>query len=266
MDVIIRRIETANPKLNLMATPAYDRAREKAESIPRDTLFAGVPILMKDMIDVGGIYRTDGSRLNSANMPEKNVAYVDAVESAGLNILVMTNVPEFASCVVTANDLFGAIHNPWDINYSAFASSGGAAVAVAGGVLPMTHGTDGGGSSRLPASTTGILGMKPSRFRMLSGEADGGHDLIKTNQTLSRTVRDSAMLLSLTEDRSGMVYEPVGLVQGSSKKRLRVGYVADMPGLCDVELAVKAAQDRSANLLQQLGHTLSETTIPLDME
>ena len=149
-EVIIWRIETVNPMLNFMTTQAFDRARNKAGSFPLDTPFAGVPILMKDIIDVGGIHRTDGLRLNSNNIFAKNVAYVGGVEAAGLNIFGMTNVPEFAACVVTANDMFGVTHNPWNLAYSAFSSSGGSAAVVAGGVLPMAHGTDPGATSLRP--------------------------------------------------------------------------------------------------------------------
>jgi len=262
-EIVIRRIEATNPELNFMTTPDFDRARLRAPNVSPDTPFAGVPILIKDMIDVGGLARTDGSRLNAQNVPEANVAYIDAVEAAGLNILGMTNVPEFASLVLTANEVFGATRNPWDLDYSAFTSSGGAAAAVASGAIPLAHGTDGGGSCRLPASATGLLGMKPSRFRMLSGEADGSHDFVKTNQTLSRSVRDSAALLDCTEDKSGQIYAPLGRVWGPDKRRLRIGYADDIPGPVPVESDVRAAQEDAAMLLQALGHEVVEVPYPV---
>lgn len=266
VEIIIGRIEASDPLLNFITTPAFVRARNKAGSIPLDSTFAGVPILMKDMIDVGGIRRTDGSRLNTTNIPQKNVPYVDAVEKAGFNILGMTNVPEFASCVVTDNDMFGATRNPWNLDYSTFSSSGGAAAVVAAGVLPVAHCTDGGGSCRLPASCTGILGMKPSRYRMLSGEADGGHDIAKTNQIMSRTVRDNAALFNQTEDKSGKFYEPVGFVEGKSHRRLRIAYAYDAPGLMGVEPEVMVAFQNSLSLLRDMGHVLAEAQYPVDIE
>jgi amidase len=198
VETFVRRIEVMNPALNFMTNSAFDRARSKADTIPLDAPFAGVPILMKDMIDIAGLPRTDGSRFMLKNFPKKSVQYVEAVEEAGFNILGQTNVPELASFVITNNDVFGATRNPWNPDYSVFSSSGGSAVAVACGVVPMAHGTDGAGSNRLPPSATGIFGMKPSRRRMRSGEADGGHDIAKTNQMLSRTIRDSALAFSLT--------------------------------------------------------------------
>ncbi|MDG2333759.1 MAG: amidase [Myxococcota bacterium] len=262
-EIVIRRIEASNPELNFMAAPDFDRARLRAPEMSLDTPFAGVPILIKDMIDVGGLLRTDGSRLNFQNIPKVNVPYIDGLEASGLNILGMTNVPEFASLVLTANEIFGATRNPWNLEYSTFTSSGGAAAAVASGATPLAHGTDGAGSCRLPASATGLLGMKASRFRMRSGEADGSHDRVKTNQTLSRSVRDSAALLDCTEDKSGQIYPPLGRLKGPDKRRLKIGYAADIPGPVPVESDVRAAQEDAAMLLQDLGHEVIEVAHPI---
>jgi Asp-tRNA(Asn)/Glu-tRNA(Gln) amidotransferase A subunit family amidase len=101
------------PIINAITTTTYDRARERADRIPLDSTFAGVPVLIKGMIDVGGVRRTDGSRLWLTNVPKKNVAYINGVEAAGMNIIGMTNVPEFAQLgIVTNNSAFGlaAIH------------------------------------------------------------------------------------------------------------------------------------------------------------
>lgn len=263
VEIVIRRIEALNPILNFMTTPTFDRARSKAGSFSNDSAFAGVPILIKDMIDIGGVRRTDGSRLLATNVPAKNVAYIDAIEAAGLNILGLTNVPEFAGGFTCNNNLFGETLNPWNLEYSPYISSGGSAAAAAAGILPLVHGTDGAGSNRLPASTCGLFGVKPSQFRMLSGEANGGHDRTKTHNTMSRTVRDSARLLNLTEDKSGTVYAPVGLVQGPSTRRLKIGFV-DAAALVAPE--VQAAQEDVAKLLQDLGHTVVKAEWPVDIE
>lgn len=264
VETFIRRIEVMNPALNFMTNSAFDRARSKADTVPLDAPFAGVPILMKDMIDIAGLPRTDGSRFMLKNFPARSVAYVEAVERAGFNILGQTNVPELASFVITNNDVFGATRNPWNPDYSVFSSSGGSAVAVAAGVVPLAHGTDGAGSNRLPPSATGIFGMKASRLRMLSGEADGSHDVAKTNQMLSRTVRDSALAFSLTEAQSGSPFQPVGFVAGPSKKRLRVGLVVDDGKLIATDPEVSEAQRKTAALMQNLGHQVEETPWPVN--
>ncbi|MBT6511271.1 MAG: amidase [Rhodospirillaceae bacterium] len=266
VEIVIRRIEALDPVLNFMTTPTFDRARSRATSIAPDSPFAGVPILIKHMVDVGGVRRTDGSRLLATNVPQHNVAYIDRVEAAGLNIIGMTNVPEFAGGFTTHNDLFGETLNPWNLDYSPYVSSGGSAAAAAAGIVPLVHGTDGAGSNRLPASTCGLFGVKPSRFRMLSGEADGGHDRTKTHQTMGRSVRDSALLMDFTEDRNQDFYEPVGLVEGPTRRRLRIGFVADAPGLVDVSREVARAQENVAVLLEDLGHTVVEVAWPADSE
>lgn len=130
----------------------------------------------------------------------------------------------------------------------------------------MAHGTDGAGSCRLPASATGILGMKPSRYRMRSGEADGSHDIAKTNQVLSRSVRDSAALLNYTEDKSGKMYPAIGLVQEPSRRRLNIAVAADAPGLLKVEAEVRVALENTVKLMQELGHKIFEVAYPVDAE
>ncbi len=263
-EVVIRRIEALNPILNFMTTPTFDRARKAAGTFDPQSPFAGVPILIKDMIDVGGVRRTDGSRLLATNVPAENVQYIDAVEKAGLNIIGMTNVPELAGGFTTNNNLFGETLNPWNLAYSPYVSSGGAAAAAAAGVLPLVHGTDGAGSNRLPASTCGLFGFKPSRYRMLSGEAGGGHDRTKTNQAMSRTVRDSAALMDASEDKTGRRFPPIGPIVGPSARRLTVGFVNHAGGVVAVEDEVLRAQTAVAQLLEELGHRVVEAKWPGD--
>lgn len=259
-DVVIDRIEKLNPSLNFMTTCDFERARDRARVASPKAIFAGIPFLMKDMIDVAGLPRTDGSRLMLNNIPQKNVAYVDAIVDAGLNILGLTNVPEFAAGITTDNEVFGATINPLNSDYSVYSSSGGAAAAVASGVVSMAHGTDGGGSNRLPASATGIFGVKPSRGRMRSGETDGNHDIAKTNHVLSRTVRESALLFSLTEQRNGSL-APIGYVDGPSKDRLRIGVTLPQQG---IDSDTTHALYRMRDLLLSMGHDLIETPFPVE--
>ncbi|MEP5567701.1 MAG: amidase [Halioglobus sp.] len=259
-----KRIAATNPLLNFMTNTCYERAIDHIAKINSASTFAGVPVLIKDMIDVAGVPRTDGSRLFSSRMIERNVRYIDGIEEAGLNIIGMTNVPELASLIVTDNDLFGPTRNPWNLDYSPFASSGGSACAVAAGVVPIAHGTDGAGSNRLPANTTGLLGMKPSRHRMVSGESNGEHDLAKTNQVITRTVRDSAAVLNATEDKSGEKFPPIGFVTKPLQKSLRIAYIDDMPSELAVASDVKEAHESTKALLESLGHTLFPIEYPVD--
>ena len=97
LEIIIKRVGLINPTINCIATPTFDRARKYVPHISSQSTFAGVPSLMKDMIDIGGIKRTDGSRLLQNNVPKQSVPWVDAFEASGLNIIGTTTVPEFAS-------------------------------------------------------------------------------------------------------------------------------------------------------------------------
>jgi amidase len=260
--VFQKRIERLNPSVNCIATPTFDRANQLAGTISRDAVFSGVPTLIKDMIDVGGVRRTDGSRLMESNVPKDSVAYIKALEASGLNILGMTTTPEFAGGL--ESELFGKTHNPWNLDYTCALSSSGSAAAVASGMVPLAHGTDGGGSIRLPSSACHIFGLKPSRYRMLSGEVAGDHDLFKTNGPMSRTVRDAATLFAHTEDRTNEHYDPVGLVLGASKKRLKIAYVREGVVGYSVDPAIQAVQDDMALLLQGLGHQVDEVIHPVD--
>jgi len=262
LEVIIRRIKVINPVINCIATPTFERARKAAPQILANTPFAGVPILVKDMVDVGGVRRSDGSRLLATNIPKHSVEYIKALETSGLNIVGTTTVPEFASGL--ESELYGRTHNPWNLEYSCLASSSGAAAAVAAGYVPLVHGTDGGGSNRLPSHACGTFGFKPSRYRMLSGEADGGHDMFKTNCAISRTVRDSAALFNATEDKSGKAFEPIGPIFEPSKRRLRIAYAPNGTKGYPVVDSIKEAQAHVVKLLTGLGHSVEEIEHPVN--
>jgi len=266
LEVVMRRIEAVNPTINFMTNRFYERAQELAGSFSTDTPFAGVPLLIKDMIDVAGMPRTDGSNFPPNNIPQHSALYVSGLERAGFNLLGMTNVPEFAGVGGTDNDRFGATRNPWNLDYYPYMSSGGSAAAVAAGVVPMAHGTDGGGSNRLPPCVTGLLGMKASRYRMLADTYNGVHDVAKTNQMISRTVRDSAAAFHWTQDPSNGYFPAEQLILTASRRRLKVGIALDNPGLTETSTAVRAATEDSARLMEALGHTVTEVKYPVDAE
>ena len=263
VEIAIRRIQSMDGTLNAVATRDFERALERANTVKSASTFSGVPTLVKDMIDVAGLIRTDGSRLRQYNVPSKSVAYVEALERSGLVILGTTNVPEFAASAITDNELFGPTRNPWNLEFSPMGSSGGAAAAVAAGYVPVAHGTDGGGSNRVTASACGVLGMKPSRGRMLSGEKNGGHDRFKTNQALSRTVRDSAALFAETEDASGTAFPPAGAITGPSARRLKIAYLRDGVHGFPIDSEIRTRQDEVAALCEELGHRIEEIASPI---
>lgn len=264
LDATIARIELLDGAINAVVDRAFDRARSRLAAVDVGSPFAGIPTFVKDLIDVEGLRRSEGSRLQMGNMSQASPAYVAAMEAAGLVIAGKTNTPEFASLPVTDNEVFGKTLNPWSLDHSPGGSSGGSAAAVAAGYTPIVHGTDGGGSNRIPASACGVFGMKASRGRQLSGELDGSHPVFKTHHAISRTVRDNATLFAATEIQQGGAFAPVELVAGPASRRLRIAVSwADILGT-DPEPAARAALTAAVDLLMELGHEVIEVPAPVD--
>ena len=264
LDATIERIEALDGSINSVIDQAFERARAAADLVDRDAPFAGVPTFVKDLIDVAGMRRSEGSQLQMGNISQASPDYITAMENAGLIIAGKTNTPEFASLPVTDNAVFGKTLNPWNLSYSPGGSSGGSAAAVAAGYTPIAHGTDGGGSNRIPASACGLFGMKASRGRQASGELDGSQPVFKTHHAISRTVRDSAALFAATEIQDGGPYEPVGLVTTPVSNRLRVAVsAADVFGTGPESQAQRALESTIA-LLVNLGHDVIEVANPVD--
>lgn len=266
VDAAIARIEAVNPKVNAVVTEFFDRARETAKGKLPDSPLSGVPYLIKDLDDVAGERRTSGSRLFAKNVSTDTSPVPEKAIDAGLVVLGKTNTPEFGLMASTESLLLGACHNPWNLRHSSGGSSGGAAAAVASGMVPVAHASDGGGSIRIPASACGVFGLKPTRGRMNLGAKPMPGDIAVEN-CVSRTVRDSAMVLSLSEDASPAApLKPVGFVSGLSKKRLTIGWGTMNYFGKEPHPDVKKAIEETANLCDDLHHVLVEVKNPLDGE
>jgi len=164
-DAAIERIEALNPRLNAVVERDYDRARDAAAAMDLAAPLAGVPFLPKDInIEVAGMHLTSSCRWLEGLPPAAEDAPLAARwRSAGLSLLGRTNTPEFATEFVCEPTWRGSTQNPWDLDRTPGGSSGGAAAAVASGMVPIAHGTDSGGSIRVPAAACGLVGLKPSR-------------------------------------------------------------------------------------------------------
>ncbi|NQU64925.1 MAG: amidase, partial [SAR324 cluster bacterium] len=125
VEMTARRIEALDETLNAMTTLTIERALDRADNIPADSIFAGVPTMLKDFIDCAGVRRTDGSVFKLTNVCQTSSDYVNALETAGLNLVGMTNLPEFAASLITDNHAFGPTRNPWDVEKTPGGSSGG---------------------------------------------------------------------------------------------------------------------------------------------
>ncbi len=158
--------------------------------------FRGVPIAVKDLTPTAGIRTTFSSRAYADFVPDYDTAVVRRLRDAGFVIVGKTNTPEFGTVAFTESDLNGATRNPWNLELTPGGSSGGAAAALAAALIPIAHGTDGGGSIRIPASCCGVFGLKPSRGRVSSAPFTSLEGL-STAGPLSRTVEDAAHLLDV---------------------------------------------------------------------
>lgn len=264
LEAAIARSERVNGELNFVASPMLEYGRARAA----ETLsgpFAGVPTLIKDLMPMTGQPAHFGCRAFANNVADQQPPYMDALLAAGLVPFGKSTTPEFGLTATTEPLLGGATKNPWDITRSSGGSSGGAAVAVAARVVPIAHASDGGGSIRIPASCNGLFGLKPSRGRsVVGGRADPGIE-ISVNGCVSRSVRDSAAWLAVTEQTGDApTFPPVGVVTGPNTQRLRIAL--DVPNALgnEPDPEVRAAVEAAAELCRSLGHTVTEARPAVD--
>lgn len=261
-EAAIARIERVNPQLNFVATVAYDYGRAAAAKANAGP-FAGVPTLIKDLLPLAGLPTKFGCRaLANFQLPDQS-PYADALLAAGLVPLGKSTTPEFGLTATTEPLAGGPTRNPWDVNKSSGGSSGGAAVAVASRAVPIAHASDGGGSIRIPASCNGLFGLKVSRDRTIDARSLEIGIKLSVNGCVSRSVRDTATWLAITEQSgASAALPPVGVVQGPSKQRLRIGLcIADARG-DDPDDDVRDATQDAATLCRDLGHQVREIKLP----
>lgn len=196
----ISRIERLNPKLNAVIHKMYDPARQAAAGTWPEGSFPGVPFLLKDLLaDYADVPTRRGSRFHNDFIPNHDSEIVKRYKKAGVIIVGKTNTPEYGLVPVTEPELFGPANNPWDLTRTTGGSSGGSAAAVAARIVPMAHGNDGGGSTRIPASCCGVFGLKPTRGRNPIGpDLDEALHGLAGDHILTRSVRDSAAMLDAT--------------------------------------------------------------------
>jgi amidase len=264
-----RRIDATDPQLNAFVTLCREQALEAARSPLPDGPFAGVPIAIKDLTDVAGVRTTYSSRPFADNIPAEDSALVRRVRAAGFVIVGKTNTPEFGSTAVTESILNGACRSPWDPDRTPGGSSGGAAAHVAAGVLPLAHGSDGGGSIRIPASCCGLFGLKPSRGRVSPAPYGDGSFALSQNGPISWTVRDAAAFLDLAAgyepgDAAWLPAPPRPFADevGADPGRLRIAWTIEPPMPYPVEEPCAQAARDAATLLDELGHDVREGTPP----
>ncbi len=274
LDACLAAVDERNPELNAVTWRNDAEARASAEAADRRLAdggelppFLGVPIPIKDLTPVAGWPVTFGSNGAPEGVSEESELVVDALADAGFVLCGRTNTPEFGVITAAENLRFGPSRNPWDTDRSPGGSSGGAASAVAGGMFPIAHANDGGGSIRIPAAYCGLVGLKPSRGRVprlaqswLGAVVEG---------VVSRTVADTAVVLDAISgpDRNAWYNAPApahpfAQDAEAAPGRVRIGLMAQAPlGIPTDENCVAGARAAAA-LLEELGHSVEEVEVP----
>jgi amidase len=254
------RAAAVDPALHAVAVPMFDRSRPGSES---GALY-GVPTFLKDNTDLRGEPTNHGSEAFTARPAKRDGAYATQYLSTGLAIVGKSRLPEFGFNATTEYMTEEPVHNPWNLEHSVGASSGGSAALVASGVVPIAHANDGGGSIRIPAAAAGLVGLKPTRGRHRDGEQARHLPInVISEGVLTRTVRDTAAFLAAGEDHwRNPALPPVGLVRGPAERRLRVGVVLDTVTGAVVDDDTRTAVEQTASLLEKAGHVVEPTTLP----
>jgi amidase len=273
LEACLDAVDARNPELNAVVWRDDEAARAAAAAADArlaagdDAPFLGVPIPIKDLTEVAGWPVTNGSFGAPEGPSSESELIVDALADAGFVLCGRTNTPEFGSITVAENDRFGPSRNPWDTGRSPGGSSGGAAAAVAGGMFPIAHANDGGGSIRIPSAYCGLVGLKPSRGRV-PRRAQSWMGAVVEGVT-TRTVADAASVLDLTDGPDPLAWNnavpparPYVEELGADPGRLRIGLMAEAPlGIPTAPDCVAAARDAAA-LLEELGHEVVEVEVP----
>jgi amidase len=275
VEASLRRIAAVDGQLGAFVTVDEEGAREQARMAEEALAVGGptgplhgVPIAIKDLTPTAGLRTTFGSRAFVDNVPATDAVSVARFRAAGMPIVGKTSLCEFGALPLTESLLTGPCRNPWRLSDNAGGSSGGAACAVVAAMVPFAHGTDGGGSVRIPAALCGAFGLKPSRGR-ISLAPNAGERLTgwSTEGPIARTVADGAALLDAMAGNE--LGDPYGLPEparpfreevDADPGRLRIGVALSPPGGGPVDPELVAATTGVADRLDGLGHHVAEAS------
>ncbi len=268
-EAAIARAEKVNGDLNAIVLKTYDDARNYNTLVKGGALY-GVPSFIKDNDNLRGYPTQLGTGAFSAPKAKRNSPYVNQFLSTGVNYLGKSTLPEFGLICSTENEKWGITRNPWHTDYTTGGSSSGSAALVASGVVPIATANDGAGSIRIPAACCGLVGLKPSRKRLVAMEGSQLMPLqIVYQGVLTRTVRDTAAFYAEAEKfyRHKKLPE-LGHVKHAGKKRLRIAFFENPAkgkiGHQDAD--TYRTQLETAALLKSLGHQVEQITMPIDID
>ncbi len=266
LDEAIARTARVDPEINAVVVKHYDDAKRQIDQGLADGPFTGVPFLLKDLENLAGTRTTFGASIYKDNFAAYSGTLAQRFLDAGLAIFGKTSSPEFGLMPTTESRLFGPTRNPWNLAHSSGGSSGGAAAAVAARILPVAHASDGGGSIRIPASASGVFGLKPTRARTPLGPDRGeGWGGFSCGHVVSISVRDSAAMLDAIhgpEPSSPYVapqpQRPFLEEVGRDPGRLRIAFTDKSPYGDAIDPEIAAATREIAAMLAGLGHHVEE--------
>ena len=272
LDLHLDRMAAVNPDVNAVVSLDEERAREQAAEADRRTAggvplgaLHGLPHAFKDTHEVAGWRTTYGSPLRADYVPKRDELIVERIRAAGVVTIGKTNVPEWAAGSHTFNPVFGTTRNPYDLSRSAGGSSGGAAAALAAGMVPLADGSDMGGSLRNPASFNNVVGLRPSVGRVPSWPALNAWDLTSVGGPMARNVDDLALLLSVIAGpatRAPMSLEAPGSAFAppldGDLAGVRVALSVDLGGAFQVDHSVAAVVRDQAAVFEGGGATVDD--------
>ena len=267
-----RAIETANPTINAVVETYPDRIDDLDEGTIASGPFRGVPFLIKDVFGHEKGRKIEfGSRLCRGMVVEESTYFVDNLKAAGVNILGRSAAPEYSMAATAESVLFGNTSNPWRRGYSAGGSTGGGQAAVTSGMVPISHGSDIGGSIRIPASWCGGVGLKPSRGRVSIGPVvDEGGFGYSMNFVQTRTIRDAAAMLDcVSAPQPGDPFviprpsEPYAVLAARPAPGLRIGLVLDELTGAKVDPEVIRAVEETGKTLAAMGHAVERARVDM---
>jgi amidase len=273
LDACLAAVDERNPELNAViwrddeGAQAAAREADARLAAGDEAPFLGVPIPIKDLTAVAGWPLTFGSHGAPEGPSEESELVVESLQAAGFVLCGRTNTPEFGPITVAENDRYGNSLNPWDTGRSSGGSSGGASAAVAGGMFPIAHANDGGGSIRIPAAYCGLVGLKSSRGRVPRRAQDWMGAVVEG--VVTRTVADAATVLDVTAGPDPLAWNnaipparPFAAELGDAPGQLRIGVMAEAPLGIPTDPACAAAARDVAALLEELGHAVEEVEVP----
>src|ERR1700732_2101218 len=266
LDEAIARTAKVDPAINAVVVKHYDYAERQIERGLPDGPFTGVPFLLKDLELLEGTRTTSGASVYKDNVADHTGTLALRFLKAGVTIFGKSSSPESGMMPTTESRLFGPTRNPWNLAHSSGGSSGGAAAAVAARLVPVAHASDGGGSIRIPASASGVFGLKPTRARNPLGPERGeAWSGFSCGHVLSISVRDSAVMLDAVhgaEPSSPYVAppqeRPFAEEVGRDPGRLRIAFTDKSPYGDTIDPEIAAAVREVATLLAGLGHHFEE--------